>query len=106
MNGAALDLKEHVEQKEVIDRYARYDIVYVMLDKRIDSLGDEIKHLRNEMRDEFKDVRGEIRELRTETTQRIDALSGQMVSMKTWGIGLLVTIIVIVLAPHIAALLG
>ena len=109
MNGAALDLKEYAEQKDMINRYGRQDIIYVLLDKRIDDIKEEVKELKgdvknlqNEMRDEFKNVRGEI----VKTNQRIDGLYSQMVSMKTWGIGLLVTIIIIVLAPHIVALLG
>ena len=109
MNGTALDLKEYADQKDLINRYGRQDIIYVLLDKRIDNLREEVKDLRDEMRDEFKNVRGEIKDVRGEigkTNERIDALYSQMVSMKTWGIGLLVTIIVIVLAPHIAALIG
>ena len=109
MNGTALDLKEYADQKDLINRYGRQDIIYVLLDKRIDDIKEQVKELKgdvkdlqNEMRDEFKNVRGEI----GKTNERIDALYSQMVSMKTWGIGLLVTIIVIVLAPHIAALLG
>ena len=127
MSGAAVDLKEQVEQKEMIDRHGQYDFVYVLLDKRIDYLSDEIKEvksevkdLRDEMRSELKDVRGEIKEVRNEikevrneikevsqqTNQRIDSLFTQMVSMKLWGIGLLITILLVVLAPHIISLLG
>ena len=146
MNGAALDLNQHAEHKDVIGSYARYDIVYVMLDKRIDHLSDEIKDIKGEIKDlrgEIKDVRnslygeinnvrtslngeinnvrtslsGEIKDLRNEllgeigkTNQRIDALAAQttsqMVSMKTWGVGLLVTILLVVLAPHVVSLLG
>ena len=109
MNGTALDLKEYADQKDMLNRYGRQDIIYDLLDKRIDHLADDIKDLKGEVKEirgDIKDLRGEIRDLRTETTQRIDGLYSQMVSMKTWGIGLLVTIIVIVLAPHIAALLG
>ena len=168
MNGAALDLNQHAEHKDVIGSYARYDIVYVMLDKRIDHLSDEIKDVKGEIKDlsgeinnvrnslsgdtnnvrnsltaeisnmrtsltteisnvrtsltaEINNVRtslsGEIKDLRTEllgeigkTNQRIDALAAQttvqMVSMKTWGIGLLVTILLVVLAPHVISLLG
>ena len=99
VNGSALDIKEYAEQKNMINRYGRQDMIYVLLDKRIDNLRDEVKdlksdvkELRGEMRDEFKAVRGDIKELRAETTQRIDALSAQMLSMKTWGIGLAVAI--------------
>ena len=134
MSSAALDSKEQVEQKDVFDRHGRYDFVYVMLDKRIDYLSEEIKEvkskvkdLRDEMRGELKDVRSEIKEVRSEikevrseikevrseikevgiqTNQRIDGLYSQMVSMKMWGIGLLITILLIVLAPHIISLLG
>ena len=120
MSGAAVELKENVEQKEMFDRMGRYDFVYVMLDKRIDYLSDEIKEVRNEvkdlrdeMRSEFKDVRNELKELRNEvkevslqTIQRIESLFAQMVSMKLWGIGLLITILLVVLAPHIISLLG
>ena len=127
MSGAALDLKEQVEQKDVFDRHGRYDFAYVMLDKRIDYLSDEIKEvksevkdLRDEMRSELKDVRSEIKEVRNEikevrneikevsqqTNQRIDSLFAQMVSMKLWGIGLLITILLVVLAPHSISLLG
>ena len=127
MNGAALEMKEHVEQKDLFDRHGRYDFVYVLLDKRIDHLSEEIKEvksevkdLRDEMRSEIKDVRSEIKEVRSEikevrneikevslqTNQRIDRLFAQMVSMKLWGIGLLITILLVVLAPHIISLLG
>ena len=111
----------------MFDRYGRYDFVQVMLDKRIDYLGEEIKEvkreikdvkselkdLRDDMRSELKDVRSEIKEVRSEikevslqTNQRIDGLYSQMVSMKLWGIGLLITILLVVLAPHIISLLG
>ena len=128
MNGAALDLKEHSdEQKDTFDRYGRHEFVYVMLDKRIDYLSEEIKEvkgqvkdLRDEMRSEFREVRGEIKDIRGElrdirgeikdvslqTNQRIDGLYTQMVSMKLWGIGLLITILFVVLAPHIISLLS
>ena len=140
MSGAALDLKEQAEQKELFDRHGRYDFVYVLLDKRIDHLNEEIKEvksevkevksevkdLRAEMRGELKDVRSEIKEVRNEikevqdeikevrneikevslqTNQRIDNLFTQLVSMKLWGIGLLITILLVVLAPHIISLL-
>ena len=148
MSGASVDLKEHVEQKDMFDRHGRYDFVFVMLDKRIDHLSEEIKEvrseikdvrseikdvrsevkdLRDEMRGELKDVRSEIKEVRNEikevknevmdvrneikevnlqTNQRIDGLYSQMVSMKLWGIGLLIAILLVVLAPHIISLLG
>ena len=141
MNGASIDMKEHAEQKDFFDRHGRYDFVFVMLDKRIDHLSEEIKEvksevkdvrneikdvrneikdLRDEMRSELKDVRSEIKDVRSEikevkieikevglqTNQRIDGLYSQMVSMKMWGIGLLITILLIVLAPHIISLLG
>ena len=96
MNGTALDLKEHIEQKDVYERYAHYDFVYVMLDKRIDHLGDDVKDLRSEMRVEFtavrdemrseftavrgeiKDVRGEIKELRDEMRGEFTAVRGEI----------------------------
>ena len=109
MNSAALNLKEHIEQKNMLEHYSRYDIIYVMLDKRIDSLSDEIKEVKIEIKEikgEIKDLRGEIRDVSLQTNQRIDALFAQMVSMKLWGIGLLITILLIVLAPHIVSLLG
>ena len=134
MSGASIELKEHAEQNGMFDRHGRYDFVFVMLDKRIDHLCEEIKEvkneikdvrseikdLRDEMRGELKDVRSEIKEVRNEikevrneikevslqTNQRIDGLYSQMVSMKTWGIGLLITILLIVLAPHIISLLS
>ena len=64
MNGTALELKEHIEQKGMVDSYGRYDIVYVMLDKSIDHLKAEVKDLRDEMRSEFKNVRGEVQEVK------------------------------------------
>ena len=127
MSGTTIDLKEHAEQKNMFDRHGRYDFIYVMLDKRIDYLSDEIKEvksevkdlkgeikdLKDEMRSELKDVRSEIKEVRSEikevslqSNQRIDGLYSQMVSMKIWGIGLLITILLVVLAPHIISLLG
>ena len=142
MNGTMLDVKEQAGREDEANRYARYDIVYVMLDKRIDGLSDEIKYVRSEI----KEVRSEIKELRSEllgeigkthgeigktnqrmdalfaqtnqrmdtlfaqTNQKIDALAAQttqqMVSMKIWGIGLLVTVLLVVLAPHVLSLLG
>ena len=103
VNGAALDLKEHVDRKDLLNRYGRQDIIYVLLDKRIDDIKEEVKELKsnvkdlqNEMRDEFKDVRGEIKDVRGEigkTNERIDKLFSLMVSMKTWGIGLAVAIL-------------
>ena len=41
MDGSALDIKDYVEQKDLINRYGRQDIIFVMLDG-------------------FKNVRGEI----------------------------------------------
>ena len=81
MNGSVSDVKEHaMEQKDFFERYARYDIVYVMLDKRIDHLSDEIKYVRSEI----KDVRSEISKtnermdsLFAQTNQKIDALAAQ-----------------------------
>ena len=58
------------------------------------------------MRSELKEVRNEIKEVSLQTNQRIDSLFAQMVSMKLWGIGLLITILLVVLAPHIISLLG
>ena len=150
MNGTMLDVKELAGREDEASRYGRYDIVYVMLDKRIDGLSDEIKYVRSEVKDvrdeikdvrsEVKDVRGEIKDVRDEigktnqrmdalfaqtnqrmdalfaqtnqridalaaqTNQRFDTLTNQMVSMKTWGIGLLITVLLVVLAPHIASL--
>ena len=54
MNGTALDLKEYADQKDFINRYGRQDIIYVLLDKRIDDIKEEVKDLRDEMRYEFK----------------------------------------------------
>ena len=82
MNGTALDLKEHVEQSDVVDRYARYDFVYVMLDKRIDHLGDEVKELRNEMRSGFAAVRGEIKELRDEMRSELKDVRGDVKELR------------------------
>ena len=110
MNGAALDIKEYAEQKDLLNRYGRQDIIYVLLDKRIDDIKEEVKELKsdvkdlqNEMRDEFKNVRGEIKDVRGEigktneridkTNERMDKLFSLMVSMKTWGIGLAVAIL-------------
>ena len=124
MNGTALDLKDYVEQKDMVHRYGRQDIIYVMLDKRIDHLADDIKDLKGEIKGLRTEVLGEIGKtnqridavsmqtnqkidaLSAQTTQRIDALSSQMVSMKTWGIGLLITILLVVLAPHIVSFFG
>ena len=69
----------------------------------------EIKEVRNEIkevRNEIKEVRNEIKEVSLQTNQRIDGLFSQMVSMKLWGIGLLITILLVVLAPHIISFLG
>ena len=123
MSGANLDIKDQVEQKDFFDRYGRYDIVYVMLDKRIDHLSDEIKDVKSEIKDvrgEIKDVRGEIKELRVElfgeikktnqridgTNQRIDGLFLQMVSMKMWGIGLAVTIILAIVGLAVPVIIS
>lgn len=98
VSGAALDLKEHIDQKDLLNRYGRQDIIFVLLDKRIDHLADDIKELKGEV----KGLRGEI----GKTNERIDGLYSQMVSMKMWGIGLLITILLVVLAPHILSMLG
>ena len=139
MNGAMLDTKEHTRHDDTIGRYAQYDIVYVMLDKRIDHLSDEIKYVRDEIGKTnqrmdflFAQTNKKIDELAIQTNQKIDTMAAQtnqrmdtlfaqtnqkidalaaqttqqMVSMKIWGIGLLVTVLLVVLAPHVLSLLG
>ena len=80
MNGTALDLKDYVEQKDMAHRYGRQDIIYVLLDKRIDHLADDIKDLKGDM----KELRSDMKELRAEvlgeigkTNQRVDGLFAQ-----------------------------
>ena len=109
MNGTALDLKEYADQKDMLNRYGRQDIIYVLLDKRIDDIKEEVKELksdvkdlRDEMRDEFKNVRGEM----GKTNQLIDGLYSQMVSMKTWGIGLAVTIILAIIGLAVPVIIS
>ena len=119
MNNSALDLKDYVEHKDMIQRYGRQDIIYVLLDKRIDHLADDIKDLKGEMKDlrgEMKDLRGDMNELRNEVrceikevNLRVDGIFVQMASMKRWGIGLLVTILLGLVAIGVTvaiALLG
>ena len=65
----ALDLKEHVEQKDLMHRYGRQDIIYVMLDKRIDDIREDMKDLRSETRSEFAAVRGDVKELRNDVKE-------------------------------------
>ena len=103
MSSSALDLKDYVEQKDLVHRYGRQDFIYATLDKRIDLVREEVKELRSdvkELRSDMKEFRSDMKELRTEmlgeigkTNQRIDGLFSQMVSMKTWGIGLAITIL-------------
>ena len=92
MNGSALDIKDYVEQKDMINRFGRQDIIYVMLDKRIDHVREDVKELRDDVKELRTEVLGEI----GKTNQRIDSLAAQttqqLVSMKTWGIGLAVAI--------------
>ena len=94
-------------------RYGRQDIIYVMLDKRIDDIREEVKELkgdvkdlRTEMRGEFASVRSEMKELNSKvvSTQadikvldsKIEGILDSIKQGKTlnkWIFGMLVTLL-------------
>ena len=117
MNESAIDLKKHLEQKDISILRERHDFVYVMLDKRIDELRDEIKDIKIEMRGFRDELKGDMKGLRDElkgdidkTNQKIDALAAQTtaqsLSMKMWGIGIVFTILLATFGPLIVSWLG
>ena len=109
MNGTALDLKEYAEQKDLINRYGRQDIIYVMLDKRIDDLKYDVKELKGEMkeiRSDIKDLQGGMKELDSKVVNtqadikvldnKIEGILDSIKQGKTlnkWIFGMLVTIL-------------
>ena len=78
MSNTAIDLKEYAEQKDMINRYGRQDVIYVMLDKRIDDLKDDVKELKGEM----KEMRGEIKELESKVEADIANVKEDIASVK------------------------